>query len=80
MSKYCNKCKQWKSEDMFGSDAHQYDGKSCYCRECINIAQNHRNALKRQGRSATLARFTNEELLNELRFRMLCTEEDIARQ
>lgn len=79
MSKYCNKCKQWKNEDMFGSDAHTFDEKSCYCRECINREQKRRNALRRQGRSATLARFTNEELLNELKFR-ICTEEDITQQ
>lgn len=80
MSKYCNKCKQWKDESEFGSDAHTFDGKSCYCRECINREQNRRNALRKQGRNATLARFTNEELLNELKFRMLCTEEDVTRQ
>lgn len=79
MSKYCNKCKQWLDESEFGRDTHTFDGKSCYCRQCINERAKQYNTIRKQGRSATLARFTNEELLNELRFRMLCTEEDITR-
>lgn len=80
MSKWCNKCKRHLPLDAFSKDAHQYDGMACYCRECINASVKIRLAYKKQGRNATLARFTSEELLNELRFRMLCTEEEITRQ
>ena len=78
-SKLCRKCGEVKPIAEFGSDAHQYDGRSCYCRDCINARQREYSALRKQGRNATLARFSNEELLNELKYR-LWQEEDIIRQ
>lgn len=77
-SKLCRKCGEVKSIAEFGSDAHQYDGRSCYCRDCINARQREYIALRKQGRNATLARFSNEELLNELKYR-LWQAEDIIR-
>lgn len=76
--KLCRKCGKVKSIAEFRSDAHQYDGRSCYCRDCINARQREYIALRKQGRNATLARFSNEELLNELKYR-LWQEEDIIR-
>lgn len=77
-SKLCRKCGEVKLVKEFCSDAHQFDGRSCYCRDCISARQRQYSALRKQGRSATLAKFTNEELLNELKFR-LWQEEDIIR-
>lgn len=68
--KLCRKCGKVKPVKEFCSDAHQYDGRSCYCKDCINARQREYIALRKQGRSATLAKFTNEELLNELKFRL----------
>ena len=76
--KLCRKCGKTKPIKAFGSDAYQYDGRSCYCRDCINARRREYIALRKQGRSATLARFSNEELLNELKYR-LWQEEDIIR-
>ena len=78
-TKLCRKCGKVKSVEEFGSDAHQYDGRSCYCRDCINARQRKYSVLRKQGRNVTLAKFSNEELLNELKFRMLCMEEVIIR-
>lgn len=77
-SKLCRKCGKVKAVKEFHSDAHQYDGRSCYCQDCINTRQRKYRALRKQGRSATLAKFTKEELLNELKYR-LWQEEDIIR-
>ena len=78
-TKLCRKCGEVKPIAEFCSDAHQYDGRSCYYRNCINARQRKYRALRKQGRNATLAKFSNEELLNELKFRMLCMEEAIIR-
>ena len=77
-SKLCRKCGKVKTAKEFYSDAHQYDGRSCYCQDCINARQRKYRALRKHGRSATLAKFTKEELLNELKYR-LWQEEDIIR-
>lgn len=68
--KFCRKCNQMKSVEEFSSDAHQYDGKTCYCKSCMSEIYIKRQEMKKQGRIPTLARFTNEELLFELNFRL----------
>jgi hypothetical protein len=78
-NKLCRKCGKVKPIAEFGSDAHQYDGRSCHCKDCIRARQRKYSALHKQGRNATLARFSKEELLNELKYR-LWQEEDIIRQ
>lgn len=77
-NKLCRKCGKVKPIAEFGSDAPQFDGRSCYCKDCINARQREYIALRKQGRNVTLARFSNEELLNELKYR-LWLEEDIIR-
>jgi hypothetical protein len=77
-NKLCRKCGKVKPVKEFCSDAHQYDGRSCYCRDRVNARQRKYSALRKQGRNVTLARFSNEELLNELKYR-LWQEEDIIR-
>lgn len=37
------------------------------------------NAIRKQGRSVALARVTTEEILNELKYRLLWQEEEIIR-
>ena len=69
MSKLCRKCGQIKPLEDFTSDAHQLDGKSCYCRDCTNSRQRVYLACRREGRRPALARFTDEELLYELAYR-----------
>lgn len=71
MEKLCRKCGRVLPIESFGKDAHQYDGRSCYCRECINARQMRYNAIRKQGRSVALARVTTEEILNELKYRLL---------
>lgn len=78
-NKLCRKCGKVKHVKEFYLDAHQFDGRSCYCKDCIRARQRKYSALRKQGRSATLARFSNEELLNELKYR-LWQEEAVIRQ
>lgn len=78
-TKLCRKCGKVKPIAEFGLDAHQYDGRSCYCRDCINARQRKYSVLREQGRSVALARATTEELLNELKYRLLWQEENIIR-
>lgn len=78
-TKLCRKCGKVKSVEEFGSDAQKVDGLCWWCKDCIRDAHSRRSALRKQGRNATLAKFSNEELLNELKFRMLCMEEAIIR-
>ena len=69
-SKLCRKCGEVKPIAEFYSDAHQFDGCSCYCRECLSARRRRYSKLRKQGRSVILARFSNEELLNELKHRL----------
>ena len=69
MNKLCRKCGQIKPLEDFASDAHQFDGKSCFCKDCINSRQRVYLAYRREGRSPALVRFTDEELLYELAYR-----------
>lgn len=78
-TKLCLKCGEVKPIAEFGSDAQKVDGLCWWCKDCVREAYLHRSVLRRQGRSVTLAKFSNEELLNELKFRMLCMEEAIIR-
>ena len=73
-NKLCHKCGKVKPIYEFGSDAQKVDGKCWRCKDCMARAYSRRNALRKQGRRATLAKFTNEELLNELKCRLLCLD------
>jgi hypothetical protein len=77
-SKLCRKCGNVKPIEQFGLDAQKYDSRCWWCKDCMRESHLKRQELRKQGRSATLAKFTNEELLNELKFR-LWQEEDIIR-
>ena len=68
--KLCRKCGTYKSLDEFNSDRHQFDGKQCYCKSCVSQLQQERMAIRKQGRIPTLARYTTEELFNELQYRL----------
>lgn len=72
-SKLCHKCGEVKPIEMFGSDAQKVDGKCWWCKDCMAKAHSRRYGLRKQGRKATLAKFTDEELLNELKSRLLCS-------
>lgn len=76
-NKLCHKCGKVKPIEEFGLDAQKVDGKCWWCKDCIARAYSRRAELRKQGRSATLAKFTNEELLNELKCR-LCYSEEIS--
>lgn len=78
-SKLCRKCGKVKPIESFGFDAQKYDGLCWWCKDCMQEAYLKRQELRKIGRNATLAKFSNEELLNELKFR-LWQEEDIIRQ
>jgi hypothetical protein len=68
--KLCRKCGKYKSLDNFNTDRHQFDGKQCYCKDCISKLHQERSLLRKQGRIPTLSKFTNEELINELKYRL----------
>lgn len=78
-SKLCRKCGEVKPIEEFGSDAQKYDGKCWWCKDCMRTSHLKRQAYRRQGRNVALARFSSEELLNELKYR-LWQEEDITQQ
>lgn len=59
-SKLCHKCGKVKPIYEFGSDAQKVDGKCWWCKDCMASAYSRRDALRKQGRSARLANFTNE--------------------
>lgn len=69
-SKLCRKCGKVKPIAEFGSDAQKVDGKCWWCKDCMARAYSRRYDLRKQGRSATLAKFTTKELLNELKYRL----------
>lgn len=76
--KLCRKCSEVKPIAEFGSDAQKVDGKCWWYKDCMREAYLKRQELRKIGRNATLAKFTNEELLNELKFR-LWQEEAVIR-
>lgn len=80
MEKLCRKCGRVLPIEHFGSDAQKYDGRCWWCKECIAKAHQQRLLLRKQGRSVALARATTEELLNELKYRLLWQGEDIIRK
>lgn len=59
-NKLCHKCGKIKPFDQLGSDAQKVDGKCWWCKDCIAKAHSRRYNLRKQGRSATLAKFPNE--------------------
>lgn len=77
-NKLCRKCGKVKPIAEFGSDAQKVDGKCWWCKDCIREAYLKRQELRKIGRNATLERFSNEELLNELKYR-LWQEEEVIR-
>jgi hypothetical protein len=68
--KFCRKCGTFKSLDEFSADRHQFDGKQCYCKSCISKLYQMRLVIRKQGRIPTLSKYTDEELLNELQYRL----------
>lgn len=78
-SKLCRKCGKVKPIAECGSDAQKYDGLCWWCKDCMQEAYLKRQELRKIGRNATLAKYKNEELLNELKYR-LWQEEDITQQ
>lgn len=75
--KLCRKCGRELPINDFGSDSQKYDGRAWWCKECTEKARQHRIKLSLSGRRVALAKATTEELLNELRYRLLWREEDI---
>ena len=70
MEKKCNKCGKVKDITEFAKDAHTFDGKQCYCRDCIHKRAHYYATLRKEGRNVTLARFTTQELLKEISLRL----------
>lgn len=68
-TKICNKCKRELPISNFGSDAQKFDGKSWWCKDCLHKAEKERYALKQQGRSKVLQKFSSEMLVRELQCR-----------
>ncbi len=69
--KLCRNCGKTKSLDEFALDAHQFDGKSCFCKECLNNNNRKRNEIRKQGRIPTLTRFSINELMFEINYRII---------
>ena len=71
-SKRCNKCGRTLKVESFSHDRHQFDGRACYCKDCLRARSRKYTELKRSGLSPTLARFSTTDLLREidLRFKM----------
>ena len=68
--KLCRKCGTYKPLNEFSTDRHQFDGRQCYCKSCQSILYNERSAIRKQGRIPTLVRYSDEELINELKYRL----------
>lgn len=68
-TKLCRKCGTVKPKSEFGKDAQKVDGLCWWCKDCMNEAYQRRKAIKSRGCSVTLARYTTEELLNEIKLR-----------
>ena len=69
--KLCRNCGKTKSLDEFALDAHQFDGKSFFCKECLNNNNRKRNEIRKQGRIPTLTRFSINELMFEINYRII---------
>ena len=68
--KLCRRCGTYKPLNEFSFDRHQFDGRQCYCKSCQTILRKERSAIRKQGRIPTLVRYSNEELINELKYRL----------
>lgn len=73
-TKLCRKCGRVLELSAFGSDKHQFDGLTCYCRECVNKRQRSYLAWKkkalRYGLNPKLGKFTLSELAKEIEARL----------
>lgn len=69
-TKTCHKCGRTLKLSEFSTDKHQYDGKACYCKECLSKRHKFYKALQLQGRKVSLAKATTADLINELQFRL----------
>lgn len=68
--KLSRRCGTYKPLNEFSFDRHQFDGRQCYCKSCQTILRKERNAIRKQGRIPTLVRYSDEELINELKYRL----------
>lgn len=68
--KLCGRCGTYKPLNEFSSDRHQFDGRQCYCKSCQSILYKERSAIRKQGRIPTLVKYSDEELINELKYRL----------
>lgn len=68
--KLCRRCGTYKPLNEFSFDRHQFDGRQCYCKSCQTILRKERSAIRKQGRIPTLVRYSDEELINELKYRL----------
>lgn len=68
--KLCRRCGTHKPLNEFSFDRHQFDGRQCYCKSCQSILYKERSAIRKQGRIPTLVRYSDEELINELKYRL----------
>lgn len=68
--KLCRRCGTHKPLNEFGFDRHQFDGRQCYCKSCRTILHKERSAIRKQGRIPTLVRYSDEDLINELKYRL----------
>lgn len=68
--KLCRRCGTYKPLNEFSFDRHQFDGRQCYCKSYQTILRKERNAIRKQGRIPTLVRYSDEELINELKYRL----------
>ena len=77
-SKLCRQCGRELPIEAFSYDRHQFDERSCYCRDCLSIRNKKYSKIKRSGRKVVLARATIEDLINELKYRLIWREEDVT--
>ena len=68
--KLCRRCGTYKPLNEFSFDRHQFDGRQCYCKSCQTILRKEHSAIRKQGRIPTLVRYSDEELINELKYRL----------
>jgi hypothetical protein len=69
-TKICNKCGRTLDICQFSRDKHQYDGRACYCKECLRERNKKYVSLKEKGLKPSLARFSSVELLLEVELRL----------
>ena len=68
--KLCRRCGTYKPLNEFSFDRHQFYGRQCYCKSCQSILYKERSAIRKQVRIPTLVRYSDEELINELKYRL----------